>query len=164
MDQIEGLLPPKECQQNKTVSSCEQLIENMTNKPAIVTMNGSKCGYSPQKDAIFMVNKNQFESLFEYYHVLFHELIHATGHQSRLNRNTITKKNSFGSPKYALEELTAEIGANYLSNLANIQKEIAFDQSVSYINNWKSVIQNQPNAVVTASQRAQKAIHYIQNN
>ena len=92
MDQIEGLLPPKECQQNKTVSSCEQLIENMTNKPAIVTMNGSKCGYSPQKDAIFMVNKNQFESLFEYYHVLFHELIHATGHQSRLNRNTITKK------------------------------------------------------------------------
>ena len=97
-------------------------------------------------------------------HVLFHELIHATGHESRLNRNTITKKNSFGSPKYALEELTAEIGANYLSNLANIHANIQFENSVSYIQDWQKVIKEQKNAFIIASQRAQKAVQYIQNN
>jgi antirestriction protein ArdC len=60
-----------------------------------------------------MVNKNQFESLFEYYHVLFHELIHSTGHESKLNRASVTKKHSFGSTAYAIEELTAEIGGLY---------------------------------------------------
>ena len=165
LDQVNGFKATYQIQDNTpTISSCESIVDTMPNKPRIINKNGSKCAYQPTSDSIFMVNKNQFESLFEYYHVLFHELIHSTGHGSRLNRATVTKKHSFGSASYAIEELTAEIGANYLSNLANIQNELCFDQSVAYINNWKTVIQNQPNAFLRASQWAKKAVQYIQNN
>lgn len=165
LDQITGFTMTHPIEDSTpAVSSCETIIDQMKNKPTIINKNGSKCAYQSTTDSIFMVNKNQFESLFDYYHVLFHELIHSTGHESRLNRSSITKNPQFGSKNYALEELIAEIGANYLSNLANIQNNVCFDQSVSYINHWKSVIQNQPNAFLIASQRAQKAVQYIQNN
>ena len=71
-----------------------------------------------------MVNQSEFESHYDYYSVLFHELMHATGHQTRLNRTTVTKRHYQGSPDYAIEELTAEIGANYLAKLCNIDSHI----------------------------------------
>jgi len=46
-----------------------------------------------------------------YYTTLYHELVHAAGHPSRLNRPTLTDLCLFGSPTYAKEELVAEMGA-----------------------------------------------------
>ena len=47
-----------------------------------------------------------------YYTTLYHELVHASGHRSRLNRKTLTDLCLFGDPTYAKEELVAEMGAS----------------------------------------------------
>ncbi len=58
------------------------------------------------------------------YATLFHELIHSTGHPSRLNRPTLTESAGFGSNPYCKEELVAEMGAAFLSGHAGISEMI----------------------------------------
>jgi antirestriction protein ArdC len=55
-----------------------------------------------------------FLSSEEYYSTLFHELGHATGHVSRLNRESLTKIAGFGTHEYSKEELVAEMTAAFL--------------------------------------------------
>lgn len=40
-----------------------------------------------------------------YHLTLFHELIHATGHVSRLNRKGVMEKGVFGEKEYSLERV-----------------------------------------------------------
>ena len=49
----------------------------------------------------------QFDSTEGYAETLFHELVHLTGHKSRLNREGVGCRGS-----YAREELVAELGAH----------------------------------------------------
>ena len=56
----------------------------------------------------------------EYYSVLFHELTHSTGHQTRLNRDGVTKPVHFASHEYSKEELVAEMGACFLSSITGV--------------------------------------------
>ena len=65
-----------------------------------------KAYYVPSEDTVVLPSYNSFFTDEDYYAVVLHELAHATGHESRLNRN-IT--NVFGSVEYAKEELRAEI-------------------------------------------------------
>lgn len=165
LDQIQGIKKESIHVDTSTTPclSCDNFIDSISNKPKIINKNGSKCFYQPLKDTIFMVNQSQFFSSYEYYSVLFHELIHSTGHKSRLNRKTVSEYTRKGSSQYAIEELTAEIGANYLSKFCNIDSHINFNNSVSYINSWKRVIQTNPHAFLIASQRAQKAVNFLLN-
>ncbi|HBS88275.1 MAG: hypothetical protein A2W91_04280 [Bacteroidetes bacterium GWF2_38_335] len=54
--------------------------------------------YKPSEDKIYMPLTKQFVSADAYYSVLFHEIGHAVGHPSRLNRPL---NNKFGSKEYA---------------------------------------------------------------
>ena len=49
----------------------------------------------------------------------------------------------------------------YESVSCSIYADIQFENSVSYIQNWRDVIKEQPNAFIVAAQRAQKAVDYI---
>ncbi len=84
-----------------------------------------------------------FESAQAYYGTLFHELTHATGHVSRLNRKEITDPIQFGSNPYSREELVAEMGAAFLSGHCEIENT-TLDQSASYIQNWLDTIEGGP--------------------
>ena len=59
----------------------------------------------------------RFEDIREYYSTLFHELVHFTGHESRLARPI---KNSFGSDQYSKEELIVEMGSCFLCGITGI--------------------------------------------
>lgn len=52
-----------------------------------------------------------------YYGTLFHELVHATGHGERLNRKELLEQKGPQTRDYAIEELTAEMGASYLKSI-----------------------------------------------
>ena len=66
------------------------------------------------------------------YSTLLHELIHATGHETRLNR---PKGNSFGSDEYAYEELIAEIGS--IICCQHLRQDFQFDKnSIAYVKGW----------------------------
>ncbi|OBX34953.1 DNA primase TraC [Halomonas elongata] len=79
-------------------------------------------GYYPKQDRVLLPAKERFHDVEGYYSVALHELTHATGHDSRLARPGITDPDAtFGSPKYALEELVAQLGSAFLCGHFGIQ-------------------------------------------
>lgn len=121
---------------------------------------GDQAGYSPVQDYIVMPHRDSFETSNHYYHVLFHEQVHSTGHKSRLDRLVVgcfTRT----SQTYAFEELVAELGASFLCNDAGIDQTALFENSAAYINTWLGRLQNDPKLIVKAARHAQKAVEYM---
>jgi antirestriction protein ArdC len=87
-------------------------------------------------------------------------LVHATGHESRLNRATITEKAGFGSNPYCKEELIAEMGAAFLCGHAEIAERI-IDNSAAYLNGWLEQLRNDRTLIIQAAAQAQKAADFI---
>lgn len=144
-----------------SLERCEAIVEVMQNAPKIVH-NDNEAYYHPEADFINMPRKELFESLETYYGTLFHELIHSTGHTDRLNRKELMHQSKFGDELYAIEELTAEIGACYLSSHASIGVG-EFDNNLAYIKHWLTRLRSDKKLIVYASSHAQKAVDYILN-
>lgn len=142
-----------------SIERCEAIIEGMQHPPKIVH-NDNEAYYHPEADFINMPQKEVFESPDAYYGTLFHELIHSTGHTDRLNRKELMHQGKFGNELYAIEELTAEIGACYLSSHASIALG-EFDNSMAYIKHWLTRLRSDKRLIVYASSQAQKATDYI---
>lgn len=155
-EQTKGI-PEIEFNKNEYKKSCEDVINNMAEKPVI--RYGVNPAYSPSNDFIIMPSLNYFKSSNGYYSTVFHELIHWTGHKTRLNRfNGESLK--FGSAVYSKEELIAELGSSFLCHIAGIEKEIIKNQA-SYIKGWLEVLNNDKRLIITASSLAQKGVNFI---
>ncbi len=118
----------------------------------ILNATGVKCSshrqnrayYSPGADRIVLPTTSQFRSPEDYWSTLLHELVHATGHRSRLDREGITSSSrEFGDPVYAFEELIAETGSAFLCAHLGIFGEV---QHESYLSGWLSVLRNDKKA------------------
>ena len=144
---------------NPPLQICETIVEEMPNKP-VIKFKENRAFYHPFFDYINMPKMNKFNSSEEYYCTLFHELIHSTGHLSRLNRKEVVQMKSLGADAYSIEELIAETGACFLTSIAGIS-ELVFDNSASYINAWLERLRNDKRLIVYASTKAQKAVDYI---
>jgi antirestriction protein ArdC len=107
-------------------------------------------------------DESRFEKNEEFYSVLYHELAHATGHQSRLGRKEVIEVNTFGSDAYGSEELVAELTSSMLCGFAGISNE-TIDLAASYLDGWLSVLKKDKRVIVTASAKAQAAADYILN-
>jgi antirestriction protein ArdC len=118
--------------------------------------------YSPSTDTISMPNRERFEKQEGYYATLFHELIHSTGHPSRLNRTTLAESAAagFGSNPYCKEELIAEMGAAFLCGHAGISEAI-LENSAAYVQNWLEQLRNDKRLIVQAAAQAQRAADFI---
>lgn len=119
--------------------------------------------YSPIQDYIQVPCKEQYQDIEEFYSTLFHEMIHSTGHKSRLNRPDMQGIVRHGSEKYSKEELTAELGSAMIINILGIETEKSFKNSSGYIQDWLQVLKNDNKFIVSASSRAEKAVKYILN-
>jgi len=97
-----------------------------------------------------------------YYAALFHELVHAAGHETRLNRTTLTEKAGFGSDHYCKEKLIAEMGGAFLCGQAEIV-EHTITNSVAYLKNWLERLRSDKTLVIHAAAQAQKAADFILN-
>lgn len=119
--------------------------------------------YSPIQDYIQVPCKEQYQDIEEFYSTLFHEMIHSTGHKSRLNRPDMQGIVRHGSEKYSKEELTAELGSAMIINILGIETEKSFKNSSGYIQDWLQVLKNDNKFIVSASSKAEKAVKYILN-
>ncbi len=146
----------------QTIEKCEQVVSGMPKRPEIKHSGGRAC-YSPAQDIVTMPEAQLFESSEKYYSTLFHELAHATGHVSRLNRKEITNPIRFGSDPYGREELVAEMGAAFLCGHCAIEQQ-TIDQSASYIQSWLAKLKEDRKLVVQAAAQAQKACDFILNH
>lgn len=115
--------------------------------------------YSPRLDVIECPQKAQFSSLSEYYKTVFHELVHSTGAECRLNRDM---SGHFGSHAYSREELVAEIGSAYLASLSALPDQ-SVKNAVAYIQSWSRVLKDNPRWFVWAASKAEKAVKFIMN-
>ncbi len=115
--------------------------------------------YSPSGDYISLPLREQFPDTAEYYSTLFHEVVHSTGHSSRLNR--LNTRAWFGNEEYSKEELCAEIGAAAILNHLGIETGKSFRNSAAYIQSWLKALKNDPKMIVSASGKADKAVAYI---
>ena len=116
-----------------------------------------RCYYSPEDDSIHMPYKKNFNSLDEYFSVLFHEQAHATGHKSRLNRFEKTKEISENN--YAFEELVAELSSMFLCAHFGISFEPT-EQNATYLNSWLGALKGDAAYIWKAAKFASEAVNY----
>ena len=155
----EDKLPNDEVREFEPLLGCENIIQTMQNPPLIQSKE-NEAYYHPGKDFINMPKKKSFDSNDAYYAVLFHELIHSTGHTSRLNRIGVQQMSPFGSDLYSTEEIIAEMGSCYLTSFAGIATK-PLDNSVAYIQGWLERLKNDKRILIYAASQAQKAADYI---
>ncbi len=67
-----------------------------------------------------------------YYSVLFHELVHSSGHTSRLNRKELMELESFGTDMYSMEKMTAELGECFLRLHAGIMRDVTNSKPITF--------------------------------
>lgn len=144
------------------VDQAEEIIANMPNRPGITYDGGNRAFYSKLSDSVHLPPRDRFKAEDVYYSTAFHELVHSTGHSSRLNRKTLTDSHSFGDHDYSQEELVAEMGAAFLCGTCGIDRTA--DNSAAYIQSWLKALKNDKKMVVQASSKAQKAADYILGN
>lgn len=160
-ENIEKYLPGQLENDNSPLRSCEKLVDEMPNAPRIQHKE-PEAYYHPGKDYVNMPKLNKFINSEAYYATLFHELVHSTGHASRLNRKEVTAMTPFGSDIYSTEEITAELGTCYLTSFTDIAP-ITFENNAAYIQGWIERLENDQRVIVYASMQAQKAVDYILN-
>ena len=102
------------------------------------------------------------DATVHYYSVLFHELTHSTGHESRTGR---MKKNAdkykwWLTDNYAFEELVAELGSVLFGQQFNIEKTIRGNH-IQYLNSWIKALKTDYTLIADASAQAQKAVDFF---
>jgi antirestriction protein ArdC len=119
---------------------------------------GTEAHYLPETDVVRVPPLHCFDSPTDHASTLAHELIHWTGHESRLNRQL--NQNRYGDEAYAMEELVAELGAAFLAADLGIAPFVR-PCHASYINSWIRVLENDHRAIFTAASLANKAVEYL---
>lgn len=157
-DCIEGITP--EITQDNNIDSCETINTVIRNMGVGYEEGGDRAYYSPIRDTVVIPPINTFKTDYGYYATQLHELCHASGHQTRLNRNI---KNTFGSEEYAKEELRAEISSSFLMQELNLEyDETHLDNHIAYIQSWIDALKNEPNELFRAIKDADEIVAYIE--
>jgi len=147
------------------IAIAEAIIKSFKDKPEITEI-GKEAFYNIKKDSITIPKLQEFDTSEDYYATLFHELVHSTMHESRLNR-VKQYEGKDNEAQYAFEELIAELGASYLCGLSGIL-EATHISNASYLKGWHEKLQKHTkkysNFFVFATKEAQKAVDYIIKN
>ncbi len=117
---------------------------------------GGKAFYSPSEDIVQVPPKVSFTEPDEYYETIFHELVHATEHPSRLNWSRKDAENT-----YAMGELVAEIGACYLARELGVPASDNLTNHVAYLGHWLRAMKSDPRFIFQASSQASRAADYL---
>jgi len=158
--QCEGLKNiPAEDASSFAATEAAEIVAGMPQQPQI-KHGMSHAYYAPRQDIVGMPEPKRFKTEDGYHATLFHELVHATGHEKRLKRQSITERNGFGTDPYCKEELIAELGSAFLCGQAGIV-ERTIDNSAAYLESWLKRLQEDKTLIVYAAAQAQKAADFI---
>ena len=165
VEQCDGIEAPASDEstwnEHDPIEAAEAVILAMPNRPT-VEIGGMRACYSPSMDRVSVPELFRYEKAEEYYCTMFHELAHATGHESRLNREGITGPHFFGDAVYSREELVAEMAAAFLCGSTGIDNA-TIDNSAAYLQSWIKALRGDKKLAIVAAAQAQKAADYILN-
>ncbi|WP_448192842.1 ArdC family protein [Azospirillum sp. sgz301742] len=120
-----------------------------------VRIGGARAFYHLQHDYVQVPPPQSFFEPVNWHRTALHELGHSTGHPSRLGRDL---SGAFGSRKYAVEELVAEIASAFLCAALGIVPTV---RHADYIGAWLDVLRNDDHAIIRAASQASKAADYL---
>jgi len=146
----------------EVLPALEAIVAGYQGAPSIYYAEQGSAFYDPHDDSITLPSLAQFNTAEEHAYTLCHELVHSTGHNSRLDRwsDAESKIGGFcGKENYAKEELVAELGACMLLSAAGLELDIP--NSGAYIKNWLQALKNDKSLIFKASAKASKAMQYI---
>ena len=145
-------------------TSAEGDISRDESADAFITATGADinhghnhAAYHPGRDRIELPNAEQFHSTQALYATTLHELVHWTGHQSRLDRDLSGR---FGDHAYAAEELVAELGAAIACAALGIEPEPRADHA-HYLAHWLQILNDDPKALFATTTKAQAAVDHL---
>ena len=135
----------------------ERILEN--SGAAILHDRNDLAFYDLKTDIIHLPSPGSFENAAGYYGTALHELSHWSGHNSRLNRETLTKPARFGGAAYAREELRAELASVFLAAERGIPYNP--EQNAAYLDSWIKTLKSDKNEIFRAAHDAHKAADFL---
>jgi antirestriction protein ArdC len=118
-------------------------------------IGGDRAFYAPAADYVQVPPPQVYFEPINWHRTALHELGHATGHVSRLNRD---QSGSHGTRKYAFEELVAELSAAFSCASLGIVPTV---RHADYIGAWLEVLREDNRAIVRAASQASKATDFL---
>ena len=159
IDQVEGL--PESLRQpmhhyEPEWQACDMAESILKSSGALIRhAPGNQAFYAPHQDWIVLPEKAQFPTAEDYYGTALHELVHWTGHDSRLDRQ-LGKR--YEQSAYVMEELVAELGSAFLSAHCRLDGML---HHASYLQTWLRLLEEDAQAIFIAAGKAQSASDYL---
>ncbi len=139
------------------------MVEALKDRAGLKVSHGSPgASYAIYGDTVRLPSPDKFTSPDAYAATLCHELIHWSGSSDRLDREGITRFDSFGTKQYAFEELVAEMGAVMLSQGLGLSVPGKLDKNhAAYLRSWIKGLKDNPDAITRAATLAKDATTWI---
>jgi antirestriction protein ArdC len=159
LEQTEGVTDPLLDVVNiaDPIAKADEIIANYANGPTVVFGSSGRAFYSVADDKVVMPQQSSFTSAAKLYRCYFHELIHSTGSEDRLNR--FSGQEEIDGAR-GFEELVAEIGSALLLAECGLFEECA-DKNASYCQHWINELKADSKLIVRAAGKAQRAVDLV---
>jgi len=158
--QIEGIEFPAPQKAPPTpfnpLQRAEEIIRGWEDGPRVIH-GMARAYYDVVEDEICLPSPSTFNRPESYYCTRFHEMGHATGAPSRLNRKI---QNTYGDSSYAREELVAEMTSAFLCAKCGIDNAVIENQA-AYLEGWMRALKKDSKLIVTAAGQGQRAANCI---
>ena len=129
----------------------EAVTTILKNSGVPVKTGGDRAFYSPTFDFIQLPPDVAFKTPEYWSATAVHELNHATGHSSRMNRDMTGK---FGSDAYSCEEARVELAASFVCNTLGLPTD--FENHAAYVASWLKKLKSDKRESFHAAADAQK--------
>lgn len=156
--EIEGIAPEPKIEINQMdMEKMQSIIKNMNVGYQEILQD--KAFYNFKTDTITLPPKERFKNEGAFFATLLHEISHATGHESRLNRKLSGNKQTLD---YAKEELRADIASSFLVADFGLQyDESHLNNHIAYLQNWAQALKNDKNILLEAVKDAELINDYV---
>ncbi len=157
IDGIPDYVPPTLAEAPWRAPEATEII--VANSGVPVRIGGDRAFYAPDTDHIQMPPRHAFQSAAGWASTVLHELAHASGAPSRLNRDL---RNRFDSPDYAREEVRAEIGQVMVcAELGIAVSDSDFSNNAAYVASWLERLRSDRKEIFRAAADAQRIADYL---
>ena len=134
----------------ESYKQADQLIDDIG---ADIRYGGNEAFYSSDDDFIQLPPRTRFISPESFYETCFHEHIHFTEHESRLNWDRQNEG-------YAMGELIAELGSVLMMAELGLPVTDNLTNHAAYLKHWLKGMQD-PKFIFKASSQASKAVSWL---
>lgn len=161
--EVEGVVPPPAAKPGPLIERLAAVDRYVANTKVPVKTGGDRAFYRHSIDTVHMPEEGLFTGSDtmsrqeSYYATLVHEICHASGHKSRLNRPL---PKAFGDSVYIEEELLVELAAAILCAELQVTQDTRPDHA-QYIHHWHQLLKSDSKAIFRAAARASEAVNFL---